>query len=119
MTNRVKEFTAEDICRIIETAGAAGVAKLKFGDVEMDFSPKVADLGAVAMPSLSNEVYSPIASPASEQTLSIDDKIKTVDEELLEDMRVAQLMLEDPLAYEQEMIDAHLAGGVFSAQVQN
>jgi hypothetical protein len=32
-------------------------------------------------------------------------RIETVDKDLLEDMRRAQLMIDDPLSFEQEMID--------------
>ena len=95
-----------DLPSILEACAKAGVATLKFGDIEVTFktpshlvhhtdyeSPSQGDL---TIP----ENFS--ASPVSEQP-----RIETIDRDLLEDMRRSQLMIDDPLSFEQEMIDEY------------
>jgi hypothetical protein len=111
LTNRVKQFTPLSICLIIESAAKNGVAALKFGDLEINFSPKAVEEGHSADIDLPKHLEPIHATHASEQTLRIDDTLETVDKELLEDMRVTQLMFDDPLAFESEMIDKQLSEG--------
>lgn len=95
---------SRDICDIIKTCAQSGVASLKWGDFHVSFAfpsqPVIVDL-----PKTTADGF---ASQASEQELSVDSKLSTVDRELLEDMARAQLIIDDPLAYEQAMVDAQL-----------
>jgi len=116
LTKSRKSSQVEDICRIIEVSARAGVAKLKFGDVEVEFTPIAPDLGYHAKVDPSQYITSEMATPDSEQKsgMTISDR------ELLEDMRRSQLMIDDPMAFEQEMIDLQLTHGERAdAQIQN
>ena len=101
-------FSAADLCKILLAAGESGVKRLKMGDLEVDFVEKGPNidqntpfLGAENVPK----------SAISSGTMD------TLDPELMEDMRVAQLMIDDPVAYEQEIIDAHISGVAENAQI--
>lgn len=104
-------FPLDKLPAILEACQKSGVAVLKFGDLEVSFHPLPAaplfadTLGATSQVALPDPYRFP-ASPASEQT-----RIEPVDPELLEDMRRAQLMIDDPMAFEQEMVDEHLRRG--------
>lgn len=101
---RPRASRMDDICRIIETASKSGVVKLKFHDVEVEFSPSSASLGTNALVDPSNYISSNMALPDSEQK----DEFIIQDPAIIEQLRRSQLMIDDPMAFEQEMIDIQL-----------
>ena len=94
-------FSIDDYIRIMERAKQIGAASLSFGQLRVAF----ASPGPEA-PQASQPLYTP-AQQASEQS-----KIESIDKNLLEDMRRSQMLIEDPLAFEQEFIEAHLSGAM-------
>lgn len=94
-------FSSKDLCRIIETASKANVSTIKIGNLEVSFLPK-------SLPTI--EDLSKTHSDAVEQTSSPEQKVSMtpVEKDLLEEARTSQLMVDDPLAFEQEIIDGFM-----------
>lgn len=109
-----KRFAPESISSIIEACAKCGVMSLKWHDLEVTFAVPGQPVTAYDLPKTTFDGY---ASPASEQELAVDPRVSTVDKELLEDMRRSQLMIDDPLSYEQEVIDAHIRRGESNATI--
>ena len=102
-------LSAADICAIIDACAKSRVSSLTYAGLEIKFD--------VAATTDRNPLeYVPVDQPEGGETpsggsqgaatqakvhLSEDDKT------LMEELRLAQLMTDDPLAYEQEMIDSH------------
>lgn len=108
----VKNFTPEDICHIIETCAKVGVGRLKLTDIEISFRENFLYTPAQSYLNdptengdrrLDDRQLSP-ASPVSEQS----QRASMVDPGLLEEARIADLMINDPAEYEREMISAHM-----------
>lgn len=114
-SKRSKPFTTDELCRIIERCATVGVAQLKLDDIELSFrdnflyTPQQSFLdGPAANVDLPESVNTPPASPVSEHNFRNNHRMSMVDPDLLDDMRRTQLMIDDPAAYEQEMIRAHM-----------
>ena len=93
-----REFSSKDLCRIIETCHKNGVSKLNFGDVSIDFS------NSPDFPQDGPQVLQDFGDNTDFVTEATDEA-GVVDEGLLEEARVSQLMIDDPISFEQEMID--------------
>lgn len=93
-------FKPADICRIIEACSKFSVSEIRFSGFEIKFK----ELGLPAIVDPPKTITRNFSHQASE-TDTVDPKIGMLDEQLMEDMRRAQLMIDDPLAYEQEIID--------------
>lgn len=102
ITNKTGSLSIEQYADMIKVARSHGVSKLKFRDLELEFYPDHGELGPKDDVDLPKTQIPPM-SPAS-------DTKPAVDQDLLEDMRRTQLLLDDPMAFEQEMITAHLEG---------
>ncbi len=106
LTTRGNSSLLRELPAILDACAKAGVATLKCGDIEVTFQTsapfvqypdyELPSQGGLTIPD------SFTASQVSEQP-----RIETVDKDLLEDMRRAQLMIDDPLSFEQEMIDEY------------
>ena len=84
----------EKIVDIIDICSKSSVKRLKYGHLEIEFN-------SIPTP----EVDAPekvSAAPEPEHQMEVSD-----DRELTEDTRLAQLMMDDPSAFEQEVIDSH------------
>ncbi len=102
----VASFSVKDICRIIEISAHSGVAVLKFGDIEIKFRDN-GPSAIVDQPKASLQESSPQASGETEpqvQTLS------PIQEDLLIESYESQLLFDDPMAYEQMIIDGYSSG---------
>jgi hypothetical protein len=99
-------FSPKDICRMIEVSAHYGVAILKFGNVEITFKDSFVGPSAIVdQPKASSQDYS---GPASPETVPQSEELSPLEKQSLEDMRWSQLMLDDPLAFETEMIDGFM-----------
>ena len=100
-----KSLNATEICAIIRASYKCNVKKLRIKDFEVEFetSPGQSNAAEVFVNQPKGN-----AIPVAEHVLMDDVEPFTPDRELLEDMRLAQLMTDNPVAYEQEMIDANL-----------
>jgi len=100
-------LTSSEICAILDACSKNKVKTLKYGRLEVDF-----DLSLVPA-SLSEGFASHVVEEAAllhPPSESLEGEYARTEEgiSLLEELRRAQLMTDDPLAYEQEMIDANL-----------
>ena len=95
------EFSAKDICDIIKTGSKSGMSLLKLGAIEVEYLPSV---GPSSRESNLDGPEFDLAVPES-----IDNpQVEMSDPSLMEQVRVQQLMAEDPIGYETEMIDSLL-----------
>jgi hypothetical protein len=111
LTNIPEVFTNVNICRIIKVCKEAGVSKLKFGDLEVEFNQPVKRFG----PEEKLAYQKPAQVIAAPESKANTNAPSAFDKTLHEDLRITQLMLEDPLAYEQMVIDAQINGGHMGA----
>lgn len=114
--SRKKATPPVDICAILEACAKAGVAKLKYGDLEVVFAVPGQPVMAYDLPKTTFDGFAP---QASGQELAVGDELATVNKDLLEDMRRSQLMIDDPASFEQEVIHNHLNGVAEHAATQN
>lgn len=102
-----KAFLATDICAILDSCHKNNVKTFKLGDLEIAF-----ETSSVQARSDLSFVNQPVeeANPEAKVNEAIDLSTLPPHEQvsLLEDLRMAQLMTDDPVSYEQEMIDANL-----------
>ena len=100
-------FNASDICAIIRASAKCNVKKLRIQDFEVEFETPCGRGNAsgvfVNQPAVEETPAAIIVDQQDEEQPFIPDP------ELMEEMRLAQLMTDDPVAYEQEMIDANLS----------
>ena len=88
-----------NLCAIIDACAKGGVSEMKFGGIEIYFfrpeikedTPSQTVLGYNAGPQLP------------------DKKVASFDPDVMEDLRISQLMIDDPHGFEQEIIDSHLS----------
>lgn len=99
------DFKQESISAILEACSKTGVTSLKWRDLEVSFHVPGQPVIAYDLPKTTNDGYAP---QASGHELTVDKNLSTVNRELLEDMEASQLMIDDPIAFEQLMIDAQL-----------
>jgi hypothetical protein len=81
------------VCCIIEAAARNGVLTLSYGPLLLTFPNSYG---------LQGHIYSSPEDPESSEPEAI------LDPEIQEEVRMAQLMIDDPSAYEQEIIDSAL-----------
>lgn len=99
-----------NLCDIINACAKGGVSELKFGSVEVKFfnpsTPAQAqlamDIGAVP------PQYDTPAMQASRQPET--KSINAFDKDLLEELRMSQLLYDDPHGFEREIVNSHLRG---------
>jgi len=83
------------LCAIIEACSKSGVTSLKFGDVEIQFGAQV--------PKTFEYAYGPAESEGAPK------RAPAFDEDLREEMRLEQLLIDDPHGFESEIITSHLS----------
>lgn len=106
LTKRRESSLLERLPAILEACKNSGVVTLKCGELEVNFaSPGLipVDLGVSAPYTLPNP-----SSPAP--LASVPQQTELIDKEMLEEMRLSQLMIDDPEQFEQEIIDSHTRG---------
>ena len=94
LMNSIKEFTAKDICAIIESCNVSSVTRLKLGDLDVtfkDYRP------VVEVPEASGQMQ--------DLGIDIDDSVFKVEDEVnLKEDELSTLHLENPLEFEQGLI---------------
>lgn len=105
---------ASEICYIIRVASKNNVSDLKIGDFCLSFARSQ---GQGDQPNRSSvDSVKPVA-PGSEKAESINALSYEDQQALLDDVRSRQLMIDDPVAYEQLIMDEQGAG--FSVDAAN
>lgn len=98
-----RPFKVADLCRIIKAASTCGVTELKFGDFEVRFTNSTGP----GVP----EFFPGPATPLSEEQQQSEQKdMDTQTLEMLEELSREQMVVEDPLAHENELIEELLKG---------
>lgn len=111
-----------DICRIIEACNKNGVTKLKFGSLEVILGRDGGDVPATALPSpedvlslAEHEAYQRISAVkpdlAATKPNDTNRSVAPLDKQLIEEMRMSQLLVEDPTTYERLIVDQEIRGG--------
>lgn len=111
MTHTVANY---NLCDIIESCAKSGVVKLKFDNVEIDFSPQYPQPVQATNP----VTVAPLSIGVQQASGQISQTDNPFDRDLLEDLRTSQLMIDDPHGFEREQIIAQLRSGI-DETVQN
>lgn len=130
MTSRGAEkrcLSSEDVCSILETSAKAGVTKLLFRDLHVEFGTKsedqVIDLTKLQLLDYPVVQQNRGSAPVGELTEKQHDSLKKdslEDEEMrLRQERLALAMVEDPVLYEQLLRDGELNDDVDSADSED
>lgn len=103
------------IVSIIETCAKSGVSRLKLGDIEICFKDETNHKTVSVNPGLSATASLPNPQVLSEESLEstprdLRETSIPYDRELQENLRVNQLMIDDPFGFEREIINSHLKG---------
>lgn len=101
------------IVSIIETCAKSGVSRLKLGDIEICFKDETNHKTVSVNPGLSATASLPNPQVLSEESLEstprdLRETSIPYDRELQENLRVNQLMIDDPFGFEREIINSHL-----------
>lgn len=104
--SKLSELSAVEICRIIRESAKSGVEQLTLGSLHIKFCPE----GKLGQPKLDSNISS-LASPPETKADSSNLVLTSLDEESMRDALESQILLEDPHAYEQAIIDSHLEEG--------
>jgi len=97
----IKGLQGKEICNIIKACANARVKKLKIGDFEVDFLGEGTQPTFAGMPTTEPPKLGTVEEPRQLE-LSESDK------QVFEDLEDAQMMIEDPEGYEQQIIDSHI-----------
>ncbi len=103
-------LAVSEICAILEKSKELGVTKITVYGVEVYFGPPgpaevthdYSDLRASQRPAMRYDYTDRDDEPAPQTLMTLADR------QAQEETRTAQLMIDDPIAYEQEMIAASL-----------
>ena len=94
-----KDLSAEEICRIIESCKNAGVQDLEISGLKLSFLPR-RNVEAVEP----GQATSVVPTTTSELTPKDATDIELMDQSTMDDAEEAQLMIDDPLAFERIQI---------------
>lgn len=94
-----KDLSAAEICRIIKVCKNAGVQDFEFSGLKLSFLPRRNE--EVVEP---GQVTSTVSTEASEKTPQDAPNLSPMDENAFEEAEEAQLMIDDPLAFERMQI---------------
>lgn len=108
-----KPFTSNEICRIIRLCRKNDVANLKIGELSVSFhekSPKTVKkvIGSQSHVDLPN--VSPVPLSTSKPVVGAERELSEHDKRVIEDLEAAQLLIDDPQAFEAQEIDAAING---------
>lgn len=100
-------LSASDICRIIKQCHTCGVEDFSFQGMTFKFHPRRNEDAAKLGPASDNKVdeTTNVESNFSEETR---DQARMFDEENLLEAEEAQLLIDDPLAFEKVQMDRHI-----------
>jgi hypothetical protein len=88
-----KRLSAADICRIIKQCQGTGISKLSIGDLTLEFNSQGKESASLPGQAIDHN-----------PTVETNQTIENFDKELLEEASLAQVMIDDPLAYEKLQI---------------
>lgn len=98
---------AQDICKIIEKCSASGVSEFEFQGMRFTFHPRRNE-DAATPGQASDHTKNPVVSDSPEAKDDQQIKAELMDNEALLEAEEAQLLIDDPLAFEKAQISRHL-----------
>lgn len=103
-----KSFSATEICRIIKLCKKSDVSELKIGEFEVSFHKK-ADK-TVQKPIESERKLdlpsTPSVTPSTPVAGNVERDFGIQDRQTLAELEASQLLIDDPVSYEEQEIDA-------------
>ena len=96
---------AADICKIIKECNASGVSEFQYQGIQLKFHPRRNE-DAVSLGQVSEQSTFPVQSDLDGQ-----DQMNLANEESLLEAEEAQLLIDDPAAFERTQIDRHIERG--------
>lgn len=120
-------LSSDEIVRILEASAKAGVTKLLFRDLHVEFGTKpenpVVDLTGLQLPRYPVVQQSRDSAPVGELTETQHKKIEKnnleAEETRLREERLALALVEDPVLYEQLLRDGELSDDVDTAESED
>ena len=97
-------LSANDICRIIKQCHASGVSEFDFQGMSFKFHPRRNE-DAVMPGQASDHKNTPVVSEYEEGQR---DQAELMDNESLLEAEEAQMLIDDPFAFEKSQIDRHI-----------
>lgn len=105
-------LTREDICAILEAGRRSGVSSLRYGDFSVEFQR--AATGETFVPAFVDRPEggeTPLTDVPEQDPSKARVELSPEEKQVLEDAHLGQLMTDDPLAYEQAVIDSTIGDG--------
>lgn len=112
-------FTVQEICDILKQCQLSRVGSLILGDLKVEFKPDISENKANSWKTYTIEPEQEAAfpvDPMNSEEINLNQLSPEDNVELLEELRRFELMTNDPLAFEQEMIDNQLYGEARDAE---
>lgn len=108
-TDNDKNFGYKAICAIIKTCRDAGVSKLSFGGLEVEFgvgspSPSPSSTDSIPAPTIEN-----IDLPETKENGASVALMTEEQKDHMRDLELSRLMMDNPLEYENQLINDMLA----------
>lgn len=110
------KFTAKDIAVIIDACSRSNVTEFTLGELKIVFRGLSGNLDL--QKTYPDQWSAPVVTSAvsAEEIALPKVELSEVDKEMLKEAAVSQLMLDDPLAYEQYIIDEQTARDGFLSE---
>jgi hypothetical protein len=105
----IKALTGKEICNIIEVSAKSGVTELNLGDFRVSFKSEGTRLAVEAEP-FNYVGTQELANENKQQEEKFE--LSIAQERAKEDLELAQSMIDDPMGFEQEVIDSYINGAV-------
>lgn len=96
-------LSANDICRIIKQCHTSGVQDFEFQGMKFTFHPRRNE-DAVSSGQASDHTQHSVVSETSEAKYDVE----LMDQEAMLEAEEAQMLIDDPLAFEKAQIDRHI-----------
>lgn len=100
------------LCRMIEVCAKLGARTLTYGDLRVEFGPETG--------TLANFHHTEVPEEGNtDQSLVRPTEFSLADKDLLEDMHQSQLLIDDPGAFEDEIVQYHLRQGAINETTED
>jgi hypothetical protein len=97
-------LSANDICRIIKQCHTSGVQDFEFQGMKFTFHPRRNGDAVSSGQASDHTQHIPVVSETSEA----NHDVELMDQEAMLEAEEAQMLIDDPLAFEKAQIDRHI-----------
>jgi len=102
-------INGREICSIIKACATSGVSEINFGDMNIKFGKEVSKVEAYTEPE-GIQIDSPLPPGKVEHTPQEDYEMDVVQQRAVEELINTQKLIDDPAAFEQDIIDGFIKG---------